>query len=358
MSIAIWRRYVGKFKKYILEAIKDELELLGTVSSLLQQLTHRYVAEQKKLFRKKNAKNDKEYQNILSKSEIGQLIDQIFKRFPFAIPHIKVPNQPHLSDEQNLIINWDFEGINLHKKSLNLSTYFKNALETSKRYDVAHRHEANEYNLDQIPIWNEMKKFKNFRDMYHPLKHQLAEMGYDPTQLNLLNICDVGYLIKKHNKENPKNQMQCQRTRFLKMFSACYGDEFIQKSRMLGREEVAKDFIEYIDCLGTDKKVSDERWKELLQASSYFSVHHKKNRQYAFELDDYSKINDFSNLALCFHHPYHTVLHQPQVMDLNTNIVYFGSFRPEFQIIRDPERERQYLKGNLLINPRGKGKNG
>ena len=63
---------MGKFKKYILEAIKDELELLGTVSSLLQQLTHRYVAEQKKLFRKKNAKNDKEYQNILSKSDFKQ----------------------------------------------------------------------------------------------------------------------------------------------------------------------------------------------------------------------------------------------------------------------------------------------
>ena len=205
---------------------------------------------------------------------------------------------------------------------------------------------------------NEMKKFKNFQQMAHPIRCQLAELGYDPTQLNLLNIYDVANLIKKHNSENPKNQMQCQRTRFLKMFASCYGDEFIQKSKMLGREKIAKDFIEYIDYLGTDKRVSDERWAELLHASSYYSVHHKKNRQFAYELDDYSKINDFSNLALCFHEPYHTVLHNPQVMDLNSNIVYFGSFRPEFQIVRDPERERQYMRGNLPINPKGRNGNG
>ncbi len=152
--------------------------------------------------------------------------------------------------------------------------------------------------------------------------------------------------------------MHCQRTKFLKMFAACYGDEFVQKSKLLGREKIAKNFIEYIDYLGSDKQVSDERWKELLHASSYFSVHHKKNRQFAYELDNYSQINEFSNLALCFHSPYHTVLHEPHVMDLNTNLVYFGSFRSEFQVVRDPERERQYLKGNLLITPKGKTRNG
>ncbi len=172
---------MAKLKKYIAEAVRDEIEVSETVSSLLKQLTHKYIAEQKKMFGKKNAKNNKQYQTTLSRAEIIEKILKIHKRYQIAIPHIKINNQPPLSFEQKLIINWDFEGINIHKENLKLSTYFKNALNTSKNYNVAHRHDPSEYNLEQIPIWNEMKKFKNFQQMSAPLRQQLAKLGFDPS---------------------------------------------------------------------------------------------------------------------------------------------------------------------------------
>ncbi len=351
-----------RLKKHIAQAVADELEDCNCLMLLLNMFTHKHIAEQKT---NQNPtiqipdiedKHHKTY--FLSKAEIKGAIKRFIGKFQFGIPHIKINNQPQLSSEQKLIINWDFEGINVHKESLKLSTYFKNALTTLKNYDIANRHSPDEYDLDMIPIWNEMKKFENFREMANPLRRQLSSLGYDPTQLNLLNIYDVAHLIKKHNKENPANHMKCQRTKFLKMFASCYGNEFIQKSRLLGCEEIAKDFIEYIGYMDTDRDVSPEKWEKFLYASSFFSVHHKNNRQFAYELDDYTKINDFSNLTLCYTYPYHTILHIPQVIDLNSNIIYFGVFRQEFQIIRNPEKERQYMKGVLPINPRERMQNG
>jgi hypothetical protein len=40
-------------------------------------------------------------------------------------------------------------------------------------------------------------------------------------------------------------------------------------------------------------------------------------------------------------------LHNPVEIDLNPNIVFFGSFVQDFQIIRNPEKERLYLQGKI-----------
>ncbi len=348
---------MSKQIKYLIKAITEELKESSELSLLLKRITHKYIAQQKASKNKskdrgyeKGNKKPKNQPNTSTKSQDKNRIRQIVEKHHIGIPHIKITNQPKLSEEQKLIINWDFEGINLHRETLLLSTYFQNALQTSENYDVGNRYNPKEYDLNHIPIWNEMKKFKNFQTMWAPICQQLSIIGYPPEDLNLLNIYDVAYLIKKHNKSTPPyKSMSCQRTKFLKMFAACYSDEFISKERLLGREETAKNFIEYISILDTDKEVSDSRWEALLHSASLYNVHHKKNRQFAIELDEYHQINDFANLTLCYAEPYHRILHTPQEIDLNTNIVYLGGLRQEFQVIRDPEKERQYLRGNVRI---------
>ena len=190
--------------------------------------------------------------------------------------------------------------------------------------------------------------------MYYPICTQLANMGYPPDELQYLNIYDVAYLIKKHNKENPQKLMPCQRTKFLKMFTVCYGEEFLRMESMLGRENDAKYFLEYISQLNTNKQYSDETWEKIQKAASKYNVHHKKNRQFACEMDNYSEINDFSNLTLCYATPYHNILHQPKEIDLNTNLVYLGGLRKEFRIVRNPANERLYSQGIYKINNGGR----
>ena len=178
-------------------------------------------------------------------------------------------------------------------------------------------------------------------------------IGYSPHDLHLLNIYDVAYLIKKHNKENAQNIMPCQRSKYLKMFAVCYGNEFLNIESMLGRGEDAKYFLEYIQHFNSNKEYSDETWAKIISSASKYNVHHKKNRQFANETDDYSTINDFSNLTLCYANPYHKILHQPKEIDLNTNLAYLGGLKKDFVIIRNPENERLYFQGIYKLPKNG-----
>ena len=355
---------MARYKKQDLEAIKEELEEKELLEELLEQLSkHKrgHLAKGNNKKSKDRGGNDgkKNTQRIaspdqsnraLAKEEIIEIIDS----HHIGSPHLTIPDQPKLSPEQKLIINWDFEGVNISKEENCISTYFKNALATAQKYDISNRHEYSDYELTNIPIWSEMAKFKNFQAMYFPICHQLSNIGYSPNELQYLNIYDVAYLIKKHNKENPQKMMQCQRTKYLKMFEVCYGEDFSRIESMLGREEDAKNFLEYIHQIGTSKQYSDETWEKLQKSAALYNVHHKKNRQFANETDDYSKINDFSNLTLCYANPYHTIMHHPQELDLNTNLVYLGGLRKEFRIVRNPANERLYSQGIYKIKSGGR----
>ncbi len=344
-----------RLKKHIAEAINQELRDKDELTLLLKKISHKYISELKRTTKKSKdrggndgKKNPKKAElKTSNKKEDKEKIKSIISQHQIGIPHIKIPNQPNLSEEQKLIVNWDFEGVNLSHEDILLSTYFNNALITSENYDIENRHDIKEYDLNDIPTWSEMKKFKNFQNMHLSICRELSKMGYPPEDLKFLNTYDIAFLIKKHNKENSQNLMQCQRTKFLKMFAACYGEEFVHIETLLGRKEHAENFLEYVAQLNTNKNISEKRYEKLMEAASFYNVHHKRNRQFANEADDYSIVNDISNLTLTLASPYHNILHHPQEIDLNTNIVYFGGLRKEFQIIRDPEKERQYFKGNI-----------
>lgn len=354
-----------RYKKQYLEAIKEELEEKELLEELLEQLSkHKkgHIAKGNNKKSKDRGGNDgkKNTQRDTSPDQSNRAIAkeyiiEIINSHHIGSPHLTIPDQPKLSPEQKLIINWDFEGVS--KEESSISTYLKNAIATAEKYDVKDRYKYSDYELTNIPIWSEMIKFKNFQAMYFPICHQLAKMGYPPDELQYLNIYDVAYLIKEHNKqhkENPQKMMQCQRTKYLKMFAVCYGEEFLHIETMLGREEDAKNFLEYIHQIGTSKQYSDGALEKLQKSAALYNVHHKKNRQFACETDDYSQINGFSNLTLCYANPYHTILHHPQEIDLNINLVYLGGLRSEFRIVRNPANERLYSQGIYKIKNGGR----
>lgn len=273
--------------------------------------------------------------------------------YGIGTPHRELAEQPKLSREQIAVMDIDFDGLYFTPAPETLSEKYAALKKELEPVSSHYSYSPSEYELNNVPIWSEMKKFNSFRSMYRPICHQLAKTGYPPEDLKDLNLSDMLDLISRHNRENPTRRMQSQRSRFLKMFAACYGEEFIEKMTMLGKEKIAKDFMTYIDYLDKPKQKCPP---EVRYASEMFNIHHVKNRKYAEELNDYSQVNDFSNLALCFVFPHHKILHTPCEIDLNPNIIFFGSFLNEFQITRNPQKERQYLQNLALTKKQSKHK--
>ena len=267
--------------------------------------------------------------------------------YGIGTPHIPLKNQPELSRAQISLIDLDFDGIYFTPCNEDLSESYRAYKNNAEKYETTPIYKISDYDLNKAPFWAEMKKFNSFRYMYRPICAQLAKINYPPEKLDQLGYIDMLDAISRHNREHPEHRMPSQRTRFLKMFSACYGEEFISKMSLLGKEKIARDFLTYIHYLD---KPGRQCPQEVRYTANLFNVHHVKNRKHANELDDYSKVNDFSNLALCSAFPHHKVLHSPAEIDLNPNIVFFGGFLNEFQITRDPEKERLYQRG-LIKKP-------
>ena len=279
-------------------------------------------------------------------------IIEFLRPFDIGIPHTKLKNQPELTREQSVLIEIDFDGLYFTPKQSELSGVYKTAKQKAQTYDVQNIYQSTDFDLNQIPCWEEMKKFNSFRPMQRYICRQLSKIGFNPSNLNQLEFYDVIDLIALHNRENPEQIMIGQRTRFLKMFAACYGEEFVHKMSLIGQcpeekqenEQLAKNFLTYVYFLDNPNKKAP---KECAKAANYFSVHHVQNRKYANELEDYSLVNNFSNLVLCISNPLHSILHNPIELDINRNLVFFGGLLKEFRITRDPAKERDY-ENNLI----------
>ena len=263
--------------------------------------------------------------------------------YGIGTPHIRLQNQPKMSKDQISIMDIDFDGLYFTPDKGDLSQNYQKAKENSINYEQTLLYKPQDYNLNNIPIWQEMKKFNSFRPMYYPICHNLANINFPPEDLPTLKLIDLLDCIAIHNKKNPKNRMPAQRNIFLKTFAACYGEEFLGKMTLLGKKEEAKGLLTYIYYID---KPNQKCPKEVKEYAKLFNIHHIKNRKNAEEMEDYSQVNNLSNLTLCLEQ-YHKILHNPIEIDLNPNIVFFGSFVQDFQIIRNPEKERLYLQGKI-----------
>jgi len=340
-------------KNTIQNLIKKENAVVSSIANKLTAIfksTYSKVKQQKNKNKSKREDKNKEKQKKLKKISQKNIdglkyeIKLLVAFFGIGTPHIKIKNQPKLSREQILIMDIDFDGLyhvpDVHK----LSSFYIQSKQKAVNGETSENYKITDYDLNQIPIWAELKKFNSFRSMYSPISHQLLKINYNPDELNQLNLYDILDLISHHNYEHPNYRMPSQRNLFMKSFAACYGDEFLYKMTLLGKEKEAENLLTYISYIG---KTKDKCPPEAYAASRLFNVHHVKNRKNAEEMEDYSQVNNFSNLTLCYAFPHHKVLHTPLEIDLNPNIVFFGSFLREFQIIRNPEKERLYQQGQV-----------
>ena len=263
--------------------------------------------------------------------------------YGIGTPHINLKNQPQKSKEEILIMDIDFDGLYFTPDKTDLTSSYLKAKENAQNYEQTPLYKTQDYNLNNIPIWLEMKKFNSFRTMYYPICQHLAHINFPPEELSSLKLIDLLDCIAIYNKKNPKHRMPSQRNIFLKTFAACYGDEFLEKMSLLGRKEEAEGLLTYINYID---KPNQKIPKEIKEIAKLFNVHHIKNRKNAEEMEDYSLVNNLPNLTLCLEQ-YHKILHNPVEIDLNPNIVFFGSFVREFQIMRNPEKERLYLQGKI-----------
>ena len=350
-----------KKKKQISSLRREEEAIVASFTYKLHALFQtRYREYKRNNYKSKNKGGDNKNNNsakikktsLKSQKNIKAELEILLAFYGIGSPHISPKNQTPLSREQISIMDIDFEGLYYTPDKDDLSSTYRLSKENAVKYDQPSFYKPNDYDLNQIPSWIEMKKFNSFRLMHYQICRQLATINYPINQLNQLTFVDMLDIINTHNREYPDHRMPNQRARFLKMFSTCYGDEFTQKMTLLGKQKEAKDFLAYIHYLNHPNKKCPI---DLKYVSELFNVHHGKNRQHANELDDYSKVNDFSNLALCFSFPHHKILHSPSEIDLNRNIVFFGGFLREFQIIRNPEKERLYLQGQLKPSTQTKG---
>lgn len=331
-----------KKKKTLQDIRREEAHITALFANkLLALFQNTYRRAQKA---DKQSENNNKNKRISKKNQEGikQELSLLIAFYGIGTPHRRLAEQPKLSREQLAIMDIDFDGLYFTPQQDTLSeNYRQRKLAANKEYKQF-SHSPSDYKLNEIPIWHEMKKFNSFRSMYRPICRQLAQIEYPPEELHSLNLSDMIDLISAHNHESTTRRMISQRTRFLQMFSKCYGDEFLKKMKILGKEPEAADFLTYISYLDKPRYQIPSKVR---YAAELFNIHHVKNRKYAEELDDYSKVNDFSNLALCFTFPHHKVLHTPYEIDLNPNIIFFGSFLSELQITRNPAKERAYMQG-------------
>ena len=346
---------MGQRKKSIHGLLKEENVISSMISNKLHAIfKSTYNNAKQECSKSKNKGGDRKYQDEkenklrrISKKNIDNIKNELKLLIAFygiGTPHIHMSNQPKLSKEQIAIMDIDFDGLYHTPEKTNLSAPYSTAKHNASCYEITPLYKSGDYDLNQIPIWVEMKKFNSFRAMYRPICAYLAKINYSPEQLNQLNFYDVLDIIAQHNRANPKQRMPSQRNAFLKTFAACYGDEFLHKMTQMGKKDEALGLLVYIHCLD---KHNVKCPKQAHDAARKFNIHHIKNRKNAEEMEDYSLVNNSPNLTLCYAFPHHKILHTPVEIDLNPNIVFFGSFLQEFQIIRNQEKERLYQQGMI-----------
>ena len=342
-------------KKNAHNLLKEELIISSTISNKLMAIfKSSYTNAKLECAKSKNKGGDRKFQKDkqekqrrISKKNIDNIRNELKLLIAFygiGTPHISLKNQPKLSKEQIAIMDIDFDGLYHTPDKTTLSSSYAAAKQNATNYELSPLYKSSDYDLNQVPIWIEMKKFNSFRAMHRPICSQLAKINYNPDQLNQLNFNDIIDLIGRHNRANPKQRMPSQRNAFLKTFAACYGEEFLHKMTQMGKKEEAEGLLTYIYCLD---KHNMKCPKDALAIARLFNIHHVKNRKNAEEMEDYSVVNNSPNLTLCYAFPHHKLLHSPVEIDLNPNIIFFGSFLQEFQIFRNPEKERLYQQGMI-----------
>lgn len=251
-------------------------------------------------------------------------------------PHNSPNNAPLANREESWLIRLDWDGMFHKPADTDFSEAYararQEAAENQEREggdSSPNRYNAKDYQLNQSPSWQFMSKFENYASCRHKICTQLAKQNIPPTVVPQMNFFDFSEVLYNWSKEHQTKPFECSRSKNLKMFAACYGEEF---SRIMSMLHYSHEYI-----TRTKDKMRQGVCDPLL------NFHHQTNVSRFKELDNTSTINDFSNMLLTFVQPHHRVLHFGNGYDAPKGLVFFGGYDPIYQIKRDPERELQYL---------------
>lgn len=259
-------------------------------------------------------------------------------------PHVRDSRIPKATVAENLAIRFDFDGIIHRPESGQLSDPYRSAkqayLETIQQEGAVSEPEYpfKSYCLSTSPVWQGLSRFANFRRLNSKIIAQLQKKRIPPSAVQTMNYYDFVDAISESCKESRARPFEGARSKNLKMFASCYGDEFFRIMTSLRYEASAVHKMLRQMRNGTTPEIID--------------LHHKTNVTNFRELEKPEEINLFPNMLLTFIHPHHRSLHFDKGYDIDKNLVFFGGYDPLFQIRRDPEKERQYLlkTGQLAKN--------
>ena len=249
--------------------------------------------------------------------------------------HIDNPQTPLTTREDKWMIHLDWDGQFRRPDDTDYSASYANArhtiLEQQNLDDGSWEalYNFKDYDLDASPAWQKMSKFQSFASSKNKVRYQLAKMNIPPNVVASMNFFDFSEVMYLWQKENKKNIFECSRSKNLKMFEACYGDEF---SKILTALRYKPEYIQRVR----------ENMKQCI-GDPLLNFHHYQNIFRCQEMDNPNDVNAFSNTILTFVHPHHRSFHFANGYDPNENIVFFGGFDPIYQIKHNKEREQQYL---------------
>lgn len=254
-------------------------------------------------------------------------------------PHKNEKYIPLANREESWLIRFDWDGSFRRPADEDYSEAYARARqiagENTNRQNPSPQlqYMASDYQLELSPAWRFMKHFQNYAANRRRICRQLAAQNIPPRTVAQMNFFDFSEVMYNWSKANRVHPFESARSRNFKMFEAVYGDDFARVMTLLHYTP------QYISQ--TREKMRRGSCDELL------NFHHKTNVSHYKELNDGSKINEFSNMLLTFVQPHHRALHFGNGYDVNPELVFFGGYDPLYQIKRDPERERLYQQGKL-----------
>lgn len=332
-------------------AIRDKLNALSNA----QLKENNFSSKSKDYFSepKKNAHKTSKKSSALLKQELNILLQST----GFLKPHVSSPEKLPPTREQKLMSRFDFDGMIIKPNDNDLSAAYSAAMKqrSDELYKIDGLYEPNkyspgDYNLNEIPIWQEMKKFDTISTLGKRLRIQMAKQDIPPQILGEMNYFDLMHLALNHLRETKTPPFESARSRNFKMFAACYREEFSSIMNLLGyKSQYTANLL---------KKMSQGSCDDILH------FHHNPNIQHCTEKGDISQTSHFSRMVLTFYMPYHRSFHYPVNMDVDPGIVFFGGYGSVLQIRHNLERERQYIRQHpvahrnefkLLNEPLGTG---
>ncbi len=256
-------------------------------------------------------------------------------------PHRPRQNVPLATREESWLIRLDWDGKFHQPADTDFSEAYARerqiymeqlALDDTQMSFPLYQPQA--YELHTSPTWLFMRRFQNYANSAKYICEQLSRQNISPETVQKMNFFDFSNVLYNWMKENNRQPFESARSRNIKMFEACYGNEFAEIMELLDYKP------EYISRMRQKMRNGN--------TDPMINFHHNINVSRFKELDEPHKINRFSNMLLTFVQPHHRILHFGNGYEAPRDIVFFGGFDPLYQIRRNPERERQYLQTQKL----------